>query len=348
MTTRGVMVGGVQIGGGAPVRVQSMAKTKTEDIGATISQIRSMEEMGCELVRVAVPSSEAAEAIPHIKQAIHIPLIADVHFDPYLAILAIEKGADKLRLNPGNIRNPEDLARIVIAAKQRNIPIRIGVNEGSLPPNARGDSLARRMVNIALEEIKFLEDLDFNHIVVSCKAFDIHTTIEVYKLLSQRTSYPLHLGVTEAGPPFEGAIRSALGIGILLHLGIGDTVRVSLSAPPELEVRAGYELLKCLNLRQSGPEILSCPTCGRAKIDLFPIVDKVSKFLQGKKTPLRISLCACGVNGPGEAERADVGMVGGKGKGAIWRSGKFVRAVEEEKLSQALIQEIEEMLRCHP
>ena len=348
MTTRGVMVGGVQIGGGAPVRVQSMAKTKTEDIGATISQIRSMEEMGCELVRVAIPSSEAAEAIPHIKHAIHIPLIADVHFDPRLAISAIERGVDKLRLNPGNIRNPEDLSKIVMAAKERSIPIRIGVNEGSLPPNVRGDSLAQRMINVTLKEIRFLEDLDFDHIVVSCKAFDIHSTIEMYKLLSQKVPYPLHLGVTEAGPPFEGAIRSALGIGILLNLGIGDTIRVSLTAPPELEVKAGYELLKCLKLRQRGPTILSCPTCGRAKIDLFPIVDKVSKFVRSKKTSLRISLCACGVNGPGEAERADVGMVGGKGKGAIWRSGKFVREVEEEKLSQVLIQEIEEMLQCHP
>jgi (E)-4-hydroxy-3-methylbut-2-enyl-diphosphate synthase len=341
------MVGGVQIGGGAPIRVQSMTKTKTEDIEATISQIRSLEEVGCELVRVAIPSLEAAEAIPCIKRAIHIPLVADVHFDPDLAISAIEKGADKLRLNPGNIRDPESLVKIVTAAKERSIPIRIGVNEGSLPPDAQGDSSAQRMVNAALKEIRFLEGLEFNHIVVSCKAFDISTTVEAYKLLSQRTPYPLHVGITEAGPPFEGGIRSALGMGILLYLGIGDTIRVSLSAPPELEVRVGNELLECLNLRRHSPEILSCPTCGRAGINLFPIVDKVNQFLQGKKTPLKISLCACGVNGPGEARRVDVGMVGGKGKGAIFRGGKFLRTVEEDKLAQALIQEIEEMLQCH-
>jgi (E)-4-hydroxy-3-methylbut-2-enyl-diphosphate synthase len=320
-----------------------MTKTDTRDIAATVSQISELADIGCEIIRCAVPDIEAAEALRAIKQNVRIPLIADIHFDYRLALAAIEAGVDGIRLNPGNLGNPEQIASIVRLAKEREIPIRIGVNAGSLPPKARGDSLAERMVEAALGQIKFLENLDFDLIKVSLKAFDVPQTVEAYRLIAKKIPYPLHLGITEAGLPFEGGIRSALGIGILLGEGIGDTIRVSLTGDPELEVRAGYEILKSLGLREHGVTLLSCPTCGRAEIDLFPIASEIEQRLKGIKKPLRVALCACVVNGPGEAGYADVGLAGGKKKGAIFRKGEVVKVVEEDKLVDALVEEIEKM-----
>jgi (E)-4-hydroxy-3-methylbut-2-enyl-diphosphate synthase len=342
-SSKPIRVGNVTIGGGAPIRVQSMTKTDTRDITATVSQIGELADIGCEIIRCAVPDIEAAEALRLIKQSIHIPLIADIHFDYRLALAAIEAGVDGIRLNPGNLGAPEQVASIVRAAKEREVPIRIGVNAGSLPQKAWDDSLTQRMVEAALQQIKFLESLDFDLIKVSLKAFDILQTVEAYRLIAKKIPYPLHLGITEAGLPFEGSIRSALGIGILLGEGIGDTIRVSLTGDPKLEVRAGYEILKSLGLREQGVTLLSCPTCGRAEIDLFPIAAEIEQRLSRIKKPLRVALCACVVNGPGEARYADVGLAGGKKKGAIFRKGEVVKVVEEDKLVDALVEEIEKL-----
>jgi len=336
-------IGGLTIGGSSPIRIQSMTKTDTRDVAATINQIRRLEEYGCEIIRCAVPDMEAAEALGVIKRSIHIPLIADIHFDYRLALASLKAGVDGLRLNPGNLRNLEQIAAVVQAAKERETPIRIGVNAGSLPPSFEGDSGPQRMVAAAKEQINFLEALDFDLIKVSLKAFDIPQTIAAYRAIAQDTPYPLHLGITEAGLPFEGSIRSALGIGILLWEGIGDTIRVSLTADPVLEVQAGYEILKCLNLREYGPTLVSCPTCGRAEIDLLPIADEVRGHLKGIRKPLKVALCACVVNGPGEARCADVGLAGGKRKGAIFRKGKVVKVTDEDKLAEALREEIDQI-----
>jgi (E)-4-hydroxy-3-methylbut-2-enyl-diphosphate synthase len=336
-----LMIGGVTVGGNAPVVVQSMTKTNTRDVRATASQIKELEDCGCEIVRVAVPDEQAAASISPIKRMVSIPLVADIHFDYRLAIAALAGGADGLRLNPGNLRDQEQIAKVVAAARERGAPIRIGVNGGSVPPGFQPDApLAERLVNIALQQIQLLESLDFNLIKVSLKAFDVLTTVQAYRLIAERISYPLHVGITEAGLTQAGAIRSAVGIGILLHQGIGDTIRVSLSAPPAEEVFTAYEILKSLGLRQRGPTLVSCPSCGRAEIDVTTLANRVGKYLEGVSTPLRVAVMGCVVNGPGEARDADVGIAGGRGKGAIFKGGKVVGTVSEEDLLESLMAEI--------
>ena len=334
-------IGKVTVGGDAPIVVQSMTKTDTRDIPATINQIKELEECGCEIVRVAVPDKEAAESIADIKRSISLPLIADIHFDYRLALVALQSGVDGLRLNPGNIGDKEQIARVVTAAKEREVPIRIGVNTGSLSADFQPDApLVERMVNTALEQIRLMESLDFGLIKVSLKAFDVPTTIQAYQMIADKMPYPLHLGVTEAGLPRTGAIRSAVGIGILLHQGIGDTIRVSLSAHPCEEVFVAYEILKSLGLRQRGPTLVSCPSCGRAEVDIIALAEAVSKRLEKMNKPVKVAVMGCVVNGPGEAKDADVGIACGKGKGAIFRKGKVVTTVSEDNLLEALMAEI--------
>jgi (E)-4-hydroxy-3-methylbut-2-enyl-diphosphate synthase len=334
-------IGNVIVGGDAPIVVQSMAKTDTRDIPATINQIKELEDCGCEIVRVAVPDKEAVESIAAIKRSVSLPLIADIHFDYRLALAALQSGVDGLRLNPGNIGDKEQIARVVAAAKEREVPIRIGVNAGSLPDNFQPDApLAERMVNTALEQLRLMESLDFDLIKVSLKAFDVLTTVQAYQMITDKMPYPLHLGVTEAGLPRTGAIRSAIGIGILLHQGIGDTIRVSLSAHPCEEVFVAYEILKSLGLRQRGPTLVSCPSCGRAEVDIIALAEAVSKRLEKISKPIKVAVMGCVVNGPGEAKDADVGIACGKGKGAIFRKGEAVGTVSEQNFLQALMNEI--------
>jgi (E)-4-hydroxy-3-methylbut-2-enyl-diphosphate synthase len=337
-----VRIGNVTIGGGAPVVVQSMTKTDTRDTKATIRQIRELQDCGCELVRVAVPDAEAARAIATIKKDSKIPLVADIHFDYRLALTALQNGADGLRLNPGNIGEPEKVKKVALAARERNVPIRIGVNAGSLPRTANPKlSTAERMVEAALEQIKILESLDFNLIKVSLKAFDVPTTIAAYKDIAARIPYPLHIGITEAGTPGKGVIRSAVGIGTLLWLGIGDTIRVSLTAHPREEVSAAYEILKSLDLRQHGPVLVSCPTCGRTEVDILRLAEAVEKRLAKIDKPIKVAVMGCVVNGPGEAQDADVGIACGKGRGVIFKKGRKVGVAEEKDFLTALMREVE-------
>jgi (E)-4-hydroxy-3-methylbut-2-enyl-diphosphate synthase len=319
-----------------------MTRTDTRDIPATINQIKQLEDCGCELVRLAVPDKEAAESISAIKKGISLPLVADIHFDYRLALAALQAGIDGLRLNPGNIRDKEQIAKVVAAAKERETPIRVGVNAGSLPADFELDApLSERMVDMALKQIKLLESLSFNLIKVSLKAFDVPTTIQAYQLIADKIPYPLHLGITEAGLPQYGAIRSAVGIGILLHQGIGDTIRVSLTAHPCEEVFVAYEILKSLGLRQRGPTLVSCPSCGRAEVDVVTLAEAVDKHLQKITKPIKVAVMGCVVNGPGEARDADVGIACGKGKGAIFRKGKKVRTIQEKDFLAALMTEVE-------
>lgn len=341
--SKAINVGKVTVGSSAPIVVQSMTKTDTRDIAATVNQIKELEEAGCEIVRVATPDAEAASALAAIKKGISLPLIADIHFDHRLALSALKAGVDGLRLNPGNIGDPAKVTLVAKAAKERGIPIRIGVNAGSLPPGDPELSVAERMVNAALEQIKLLESLDFNLIKVSLKAFDVPTTVEAYRLIADTMPYPLHLGITESGTPRTGVIRSAVGIGTLLYLGLGDTIRVSLSAHPREEVIAAYEILKSLDLRQHGPVLVSCPSCGRAEVDIISLAEKVAERLTKLQKPVKVAVMGCVVNGPGEAKEADVGIACGKGKGAIFIKGQVVRTVEEGDLLEALMAEVEKL-----
>jgi (E)-4-hydroxy-3-methylbut-2-enyl-diphosphate synthase len=337
-----VRIGNVTIGGGAPVVVQSMTKTDTRNARATIEQVKELEDCGCELVRVAVPDKEAAQAIVDIKKGISIPLVADIHFDYRLALTALESGANGLRLNPGNIGEPEKVKAVALAARERGVPIRIGLNAGSLPKTDNPHlNVAERMVEAALEQISILESLDFDLIKVSLKAFDVPTTIEAYQAIAERMPYPLHIGITEAGTPRTGIIRSTVGIGTLLWLGIGDTIRVSLTAHPREEVFAGYEILKSLNLRQRGPTLVSCPTCGRAEADVVKLAEAVEERLVKIDRPIKVAVMGCVVNGPGEARDADVGIACGKGKGVIFKKGEKVAVVEEKDFLTALMKEVE-------
>ncbi|OGO29890.1 MAG: 4-hydroxy-3-methylbut-2-en-1-yl diphosphate synthase [Chloroflexi bacterium RBG_16_56_11] len=340
--SKSIKIGDVTIGGDAPVVVQSMTKTDTRNARATVAQIKVLEESGCELVRVAVPDMEAARTIVDIKKGISIPLVADIHFDYRLALAALESGADGLRLNPGNIGEPEKVKKVAIAAKERGVPIRIGLNAGSLPgtDNPRL-SVADRMVAAALEQINLLESLDFDLIKVSLKAFDVPTTIAAYRNIADKIPYPLHIGITESGTPRAGVIRSAVGIGTLLWLGIGDTIRVSLTAPPREEVAAAYEILKSLDLRQRGPVLVSCPTCGRAEADVVRLAEEVEKRLLKMDKPIKVAVMGCVVNGPGEAMDADVGIACGKGKGVIFKKGEKVAVVAEKDFLTALMREVE-------
>jgi (E)-4-hydroxy-3-methylbut-2-enyl-diphosphate synthase len=342
-TSKPLRIGNVTVGGDAPITVQSMTKTNTHDIKTTIDQIKALEDSGCEIVRVAVPDKEAAESLATIRKSVSLPLIADIHFDYRLALAALRAGVDGLRLNPGTMGSEEQVARVVAAAREQEVPIRIGVNAGSLPAGFQPKApLAKRMVNMALQQIRFMESLDFHLIKVSLKAFDIPATIQAYQMIAGKMPYPLHLGVTEAGLPRTGVIRSAIGIGILLYQGIGDTVRVSLSAHPCEEVFAAYEILKGLGLRERGPTLVSCPSCGRAEVDIIALAEAVSKRLEKSIKPIKVAVMGCVVNGPGEARDADVGIACGKGKGAIFRNGEVVGTAGEENLLEALMAQIEE------
>jgi (E)-4-hydroxy-3-methylbut-2-enyl-diphosphate synthase len=338
--TKKLWVGDVPVGGNAPVSVQSMTKTYTHDVTATIRQIKRLERAGCEIIRVAVPDMKAANALPQIKKKIKIPLVADIHFDYRLALKSIDAGVDKLRINPGNIGADWKVKKIVKAAKEREIPIRVGVNAGSLPRDIlkkHKKASAQALVEAALRQVQLLEDLDFHQIVVAMKSFDVPTTVEAYRLMSKRKKYPLHVGITEAGLPLSGSIRSALGIGILLQYGIGDTIRVSLTGDPVQEVRVGYEILKSLNLREHGPIIISCPTCGRCEIDIISMTKKVERAVRNIDAPIKIAVMGCVVNGPGEAKDVDVGIAGGKGYGLLFRKGKIVGKAKEKDLVDALL-----------
>ncbi len=336
-----IRIGNVTVGGGAPIAVQSMTNTDTRDARSTINQIKALEDCGCEIIRVAVPDMNAAKTLSRIKKGIAIPLVADIHFDYRLALEAIKAGADALRLNPGNIGDPEEVKKVVLAAKQRQVPIRIGLNAGSLPKDLNPKlTTAKKLVAAALKQVKLLERLDFDLIKISLKAFDVPTTIEAYKDIAKKTPYPLHVGITEAGTPRTGVIRSSVGIGTLLYLGIGDTIRVSLTAPPREEIFAGYEILKSLNLREHGPVLVSCPSCGRTEVDIIGLALAVEKELTKISRPIKVAVMGCVVNGPGEAMDADIGIACGKGKGVLFKKGEKVGVVEEKDFLAALMSEV--------
>ena len=325
--TMQIKVGNVKIGRGAPISIQSMTKTDTRDISSTIRQIKELERSGCEIIRVAVKDFKAAEAIKAIKRKINLPLVADIHFDYRLALCAIENGADKIRLNPGNIYKEDEVREVVMAAKKRKIPIRIGTNSGSIRNRLKTNVLADDMVKSVLDYIKILERMDFYDIIVSLKASDVVSTIEAYKLFSKKSKYPLHLGITAAGPVSTGIVKSAIGIGALLLDGIGDTIRVSLTGDPLEEVIAAKNILQALNLRNFGPEIISCPTCGRCQVNLEKIAEEVGSRVksQGRKEQIKIAIMGCEVNGPGEVKEADIGIACGKGTGVIFKRGKIMK-----------------------
>lgn len=342
--TRQIKVGNVKVGGNAPVVVQSMTNTFTQDVQATVSQIQHLEKAGCEIARIAVPDQEAAEAISSIKEKVSIPIIADIHFDYRLAIAAVRRGADGLRLNPGNIGSDKNVKAVVDCAKTFNVPIRIGVNSGSLEKDILkkyNGASAEAMVESALRHIDLIKSFDFHNIKISIKASDVHRTVEAYRLLSSKTDLPLHVGVTEAGGLYSGIVKSSLGIGMLLSEGIGDTIRVSLTRDPVEEVRVGYEILKALDIRRYGPDIISCPTCGRCKIDLFNIVERIEKALLLNPLPIKLAIMGCVVNGPGEAKEADIGIAGGDGMGILFKKGKVIKKIPEEKLVEVLLSEVE-------
>ncbi|MBI5491629.1 MAG: flavodoxin-dependent (E)-4-hydroxy-3-methylbut-2-enyl-diphosphate synthase [Deltaproteobacteria bacterium] len=347
--TREMKLGGLSVGGDAPVSVQSMANTNTADVAATVAQIKSLEAAGCEIVRVAVPDMEAARAIGNIRRHIDIPLIADIHFDWRLALASLDEGVEGLRLNPGNIGAKERVKEVVRAAKDRGVPIRIGVNAGSLEKDILskyGHPTAEALVESAMRHISILEDMDFRDIKVSLKASGVPLTVESYRLLAKKVDYPFHIGITEAGTVFSGAIKSAVGLGILLAEGIGDTLRVSLTGDPVDEVRAGWEILKSLELRKRGINIISCPTCGRIKLDSIKIAAEVEKRLQHITEPVNVAVMGCVVNGPGEAGEADVGIAGGDGVGLIYVKGKPVKKVKEEEIVEALIEEVARVIEA--
>src|SRR3990170_2635061 len=343
--TRPVHVGDVQVGGDAPIVVQTMTNTDTADAKATVEQIARLADGGAEIVRVAVPDRRAAEALPDIIPHTPVPLIADIHFDHRLALASIGAGIHGLRLNPGNIRDATKVRHVVQAAKERGISIRIGVNERSLPPlQALADGelpppKTQRMVGAALWEIGILEEMGFEDIKLSMKAFDVPTMVTAYRDIAKLVPYPLHLGVTEAGMPGAGTVRSAIGIGILLAEGIGDTIRVSLAADPIEELPVCWDILKSLNIRQRGATIVACPTCGRIEVDLIPLAKKVEEHFQALGHPITVAVMGCVVNGPGESRDADIGPAAGKGRGAIFRKGEVVRTVPESEFMSALVQE---------
>lgn len=345
-STRQVRVGDVLIGGGAPVTVQSMTKTDTRDARATIEQIAGLADAGCEIIRLAVPDLAAAEALGEVKRHSRLPIVADIHFDYRLALEALRQGVDKLRINPGNIGSAERVAAVAAAARERGVPIRIGVNAGSLETDLLSmPSRPEAMVTSALRQAAVLEDHGFTDIVISLKASDVPTTIAACRLMAERSDYPLHIGVTETGSEFNGLVRSALGIGTLLLDGIGDTLRVSLTADPVAEVRAGYEILRAAGRRQVGPELIGCPTCGRTRIDLRTLLGTVERALAGVRTPLKVAVMGCAVNGPGEAREADIGVAGGSGTGVIFRHGEILRRVDEADLADEFLAELRQLLR---
>ena len=344
--SRQIHIGDVPVGGGAPVSVQSMTNTDTRDWRSTVDQIKRLEDAGCEIIRVAVPDEQAIDAFAMIKKSIRIPIIADIHFDYRLALGAMRAGADAIRINPGNIGGPEKVKKVIDLARERKIPVRIGVNSGSVEKDLLakyGHPTHEAMVESALRHIRFFEDNDFGLLKVSLKSSDVITTIQSYRLLAEKTDYPFHLGVTEAGTVVSGAIKSALGVGLLLLEGIGDTLRVSLTAEPVEEMFVAWSILRALKLRERGVELVSCPTCGRTQIDLIPMVEKAEQLLRNIRKPLRVAIMGCVVNGPGEAKEADVGIAGGRGSGILFKKGKRVEKVPESELLDRLLSEVERM-----
>ena len=342
--TKQIHVGSVPVGGGAPVSVQSMCSTKTDDVEATVGQILRLEEAGCEIVRVAVPDMAAAKAVGAIKSRIHIPLVADIHFDYRLALECVAQGADKIRINPGNIGAEERVKAVADACRAEKIPIRIGVNGGSLEKELRqkyGGVTAEALAESAMGHVALLNKFDFDDICISVKCSSVPVTMAAYRLLSERCAYPLHLGVTEAGTPSMGMVKSAMGIGGLLCLGIGDTLRVTLTADPVEEIYAAKKILRAAGLRQDGPNLIACPTCGRTNIDLIPMAEEVERRLMGCTKPITVAVMGCAVNGPGEAASADVGIAGGKGEGLLFRRGQVIRKVPQDQLVDALMAEID-------
>ena len=343
--SRQIDVGGVKIGGGAPVTVQSMCNTPTADVEATVGQILRLEGAGCQIIRVAVPDMEAARAVALIKKRIHIPLVADIHFDYKLALVALDGGVDKVRINPGNIGGTDRVRAVARACEERRVPIRVGVNSGSVERELLakyGGPTARAMVDSAMGHVRLLEDVGFGDICVSVKSSTVKRTVEAYKLMSEVCDHPLHLGVTEAGTETSGAINSAVGIGTLLLSGIGDTIRVSLTADPEREVEAGIAILKAAGLRSGGVKLISCPTCGRTRIDLVGLAHEVEERLRGCKRDITVAVMGCAVNGPGEAREADFGVAGGDGEGLLFKKGQIVRKLPAEELADGLLALIEE------
>lgn len=346
--TRQVKVGALAIGGDAPISVQSMTNTDTRDVTATLAQIRRLELAGCELIRVAVPDEQAARALQNIKNGMTAPLVADIHFDHKLALLALDAGADKVRINPGNIGPNWKIQEIVYRAKERGIPIRIGVNAGSLEKRLLrkyGHATPQAILESMAASVAKVESFGFANLVISAKASDVPLTLEAYRLISEKFDYPLHVGISEAGTVRSGTIKSAVGIGILLQEGIGDTIRVSLAGDPVEEVRVGYEILKSLGMREHGPIIIACPTCGRTELDVARIAQEVEEQIQDLRCSLKVAVMGCAVNGPGEAREADVGIAGGKGEGLLFRRGEVVGKVKENDLVRVLVEEVEKLAR---
>lgn len=345
--TRKLQLGNIYLGGNAPIAVQSMTNTKTEDVEATVKQINNLADLGCDVIRCAVPTLEAAYALSEIKRRIFIPLVADIHFDYKLALEALASGVDGLRLNPGNIGGIKEVSRVVTKAAERNVPIRIGVNAGSLPKDILlkyGHPTPEALVEAAWRHIKILEELDYRNIKISLKAHDVPLTIAAYRLIAGQCDYPLHLGITEAGTVNSGIIKSAVGIGTLLAEGIGDTIRVSLTGDPANEIGVAYEILKSLGLREYGPTLISCPTCGRTQINLEKLALEVERRLKDIKEPITVAVMGCVVNGPGEAREADIGIAGGISEGLIFKKGQIIKKVREEEIVKELFAEIDKIL----
>ena len=342
--TKVIQIGNRKIGGGNPILIQSMTNTKTEDVAATVAQIHELEQAGCEIIRCTVPTLAAAKAIGEIKKQISIPLVADIHFDYKMAIAAMENGADKIRINPGNIGSPEKVKAVVDVAKERQIPIRVGVNSGSLERNLvekYGGVAAEGIVESALDKVHSIEDLGYDNLVISIKSSDVMMCVKAHELLAGKTPYPLHVGITESGTVWSGNIKSAMGLGIILYQGIGDTIRVSLTGNPVEEIKSAKLILRTLGLRKGGVEVVSCPTCGRTQIDLIGLATKVEKLVEDYPLDIKVAVMGCAVNGPGEAKEADLGVAGGIGEGLLIRKGEIIRKVPEEKLLDALREELD-------
>ena len=345
--TKTVRIGNRVIGGGNPVLIQSMTNTKTEDAAATAAQIQALTAAGCDIVRCAVPTKEAAEALTEIKKQISIPLVADIHFDYKLALAAVAHGADKIRINPGNIGSEDRVRAVVDACRERNLPIRVGVNSGSLEKDLLekyGGVTAEGLVESALHQAAVIEDMGYDNLVISIKSSDVPMCVKAHELIADRTDHPLHVGITEAGTLYSGTIKSAVGLGIILHEGIGDTIRVSLTGDPLEEVKAAKRILKTLGLRKGGVEVVSCPTCGRTQIDLISLANQVENMVQDIPLDIKVAVMGCVVNGPGEAREADIGIAGGKGEGLLIKNGEIVRKMPEDQLLPALREELERML----
>lgn len=342
--TKKIRIGNQVIGGGSPVLIQSMTNTRTEDVQATVAQILELERAGCEIIRCTVPTIEAARALAQIKKQIHIPLVADIHFDYQMAVAAMENGADKIRINPGNIGSPDKVRAVVDTARERNIPIRVGVNSGSLEKGLLekyGGVTAEAIVESALEQVNLIEEWGYDNIVISIKSSDVLMSVKAHELLTEKTEYPLHVGITESGTLWSGNIKSAMGLGLILSRGIGDTVRVSLTGDPVEEIRSARLILRTLGLRKGGIEVVSCPTCGRTRIDLIGLAGRVEKLVEDYPLDMKVAVMGCAVNGPGEAREADLGIAGGSGEGLLFKKGQILRKVPEDQLLEALKEELD-------